>query len=520
MNPDGIAVGKSARDIFLKSRYAPALFISLLFVASAIFYWNGIGPGDAERYIGPALLWLSDGVNLGDTHWSLRLPFVLPMAASFALFGPGEFSAALPNILYAAGLVAITFWFGRRYLGAAEGFAAAGFIATSAYFVARPLEVEVYGAEAFFAALAVWLFIASSFEKRRLTLLFFSGLAAGFAFALREQACYVAGAIGLLILAERRDIWRAGLALSAGFALVVGAEILFYTVVAGDPFYRFRIDLGHREIGTNVEFKGAAASPFRRFTRMFVDVLSYAALTPFLLIAAALAWRPGWRLALAPETRKKALLVFVTISAIALPVSALIFNLSFARYYPILPYTIFLVIGVGAAAIWRRYGRLWGVAFIALVTLANAAATDFSRYNEYAEVRVLADLAAQSDEPIFTDGMTAFRARYQLAMRGFSLDEAAQRIISTKVATPGALFFKTYATPHVSPNWCVLKSIDARPLNWTHAILRGLGFETLGGGKVASIIAAPEPVLLVRALDGPAVPGEATSAPCLHPKER
>lgn len=99
------------------------------------------------------MIWRDSPPYLGDTHWALRHIFVLPMAASFKLFGANEFTATLPNIVYAGGLVAITFYFARKYVGLSEAVFASVLVSTSAFLVSKPLEIAIYGPEVFSAPL-------------------------------------------------------------------------------------------------------------------------------------------------------------------------------------------------------------------------------------------------------------------------------------------------------------------------------------------------------------------------------
>lgn len=495
-----------------------ASIVGALFGLSVLFYWSGLGPGDAERYIRAALAWSEAGFYLGDTHWSLRHPYVLPMAASFSILGVSEFSATVANIAYAGALVALTFHFARRYLGPDAGAFAAIFVAVSAFFVARPIEVEVYGAEAFFAALACWFFIASSFENRKLRYLAAAGLAAGLAWAIREQTVYLMLVFGLLTLASRKDVVRSCLALGAGFGAVIAVELFAYALAAGDPFYRYKIDLGHRTIGVEVLIKGEDASFLNTAIRPIMDLLSYPVTTPFLALAALGFWRLRPPAFLSSSPQRQSFIVFGAMSAVAIPVCAYAFNLSFPRYYPILTYAAFLVLGLAAAEIWRRYGRAAGAGFALLVVIANAAAADFSRYYEYSESRFLADYAEESALPIETDPLTANRTRHLLILRGIPVAEASRRIVSTNAPAAGALFFKSHMTRRRKDTWCAIVVADVRPTNWTHALIRLAGIDDLAGAKIKSVTAKPLPVEVVRVLDRPSAMDPATGRPCLPAK--
>jgi 4-amino-4-deoxy-L-arabinose transferase-like glycosyltransferase len=517
MDGAGLAAAKPARMLqWAEDRRIAAATLAFIILCAVALYWHGFGPGDAERYVRGAMRWVEDGFYLGETHWSLRHPFVVPMALSFALFGANEFTATIPNIAYAAGLVAITYVFAARYIGAAEAFLTAAFVAASAFFVARPLEVDVYGAEIFFAALAAWLFVAGEMEGRKLSLIAGAGAAAGIAWLVREQTIYIIGALAAATIWLRKGVDRSLFALVGGFAAVIAVEWAYYAIVAGDPFYRYEIDLRHRRTGVAIHFASEDNTLAKRILRPFGDLLTYPTTTPFLLLAALAAWRPGWRVALQPPSRRFAFWLFGLLSLVAVPVSAFIFNLAFPRYYPILTYFLFLAIGLAAAEIWRRWGPAAGAGCALLVVGLNAAAADFSRYNEYYEARYLAELAQQR-APIETDPLTASRARYQLWLRGVPISEASRRIIGASEPSLGGLYFKSHASPPWDPRWCALEFADVRPLNWTHALLRKTGLDKLSGSKIRSTVAKPSPVALVRPLPTPAETDPITGAPCLRP---
>ncbi len=495
------------------------LLVAAIFVASVAAYWHGFGPGDSERYVRAALDWLENGFHLGETHWALRHPFVLPIAASFYAFGVSEFSATLPNIAYAAALTAITYYFSRRYLGKVEGTIATAFVATSAFLVARPLELEVYGAEIFYAALACWLFVAASSERRRYVLLMATGVAAGLAWAIREPTLYLMLVFGALTLWSRKDFWRSALALGVGFVLIIAIEWLFYAIAAGDPFYRYRIDLGHRTTGQEITISGDDATVLNTIIRPLKDLLSYPTTTPFLVIAIFWVWFLGWRTILEPPARRKAIIVFGAMSLAAVPICAYAFNLSFPRYYPILTYAIFLVLAMATVETGRRHGRLAAITMATGITFLNAAAADFSRYNEYAEARFLAEFAARSAEPIAADPLTASRARYQLMLRGFDARESSRRIVMTSSPILGALYFKSHVVRGRDSNWCPLEIVDVRPTNWTHFILRATGLDKIAGAKIRSVTAKPEPVAIVRVLERPSAIDPKTGRACISGAE-
>ena len=510
------------RDVGAEGR-PPAIFnlpaaifaVAAIFAGSVAFYWHGFGPmGDAERYVAAALEWREKGLYLGETHWALRHLFVLPMAAAFALFGPSELAATLPNMLYAAGLVGVTFFYGQKYFGAREGTVAAILVAISAFFVSRTLEVGVYGAEIFFAALSSWLFVAAQYERRRIACLIAAGAVAGLASTIREQTLYLVVAFGLLSLLGRRQILFSLVAIGLGFGGVLVVEWLIYGLSAGDPFYRYRIDLQHRSTGW-ATLDSSTDTSFAKFTRPFKDMSTDPVTTPVLLIAIAVAaFLAGERRRLQSATRS-VLSIFAAISAVAAGISAYAFDLATPRYYPILPYFICLFLGVATVALGQRHGIRAAIFVLLLAALANTAGEDFGNYNEYDEARVLARYARTSDEPIFTDPLTASRTRYLLRLADAPRDRISALIRSDKTYPAGVLYFKASPSSTRLGYWCAIARVDARSGNWTHAVIRYFKIDKALGGSIERIADKPGPVEFIRVLPRAAAHDPKSGKACL-----
>lgn len=493
----------SGEPLFRKKRLAvphSALLLAAGFTVSVLYYWHGLGPpGDAERYVSAALRWYESGPHLGENHWALRHLFVLPMAASFALFGPSEFSATIPNIAYAGGLVAITYFFVRRNIGRAEALAAGAVVAMSAFFVARPMEIGVYGAEIFFAAAACWFFVESEFERRKIAFLIAAGLAAGVAWTIREQSLSLMAAFALLLLLKRRQILLSSFALATGFGLVLIVEWVIYFVAAGDAFYRYRIDLQHADVGWNT-LDSDRDPAFAKFIRPFKDLASDPISTPLTAFAIGLGLLLPWRRMVRARRSRETIKTFAVVAAISAVISSYAFDLALPRYYPVFPYFVLLVIGVGAVALKRRYGARAIMALFLVLILLNVAAEDFSNYNEYTEPRYLAERVMEDELAVYTDPLTASRTRHLLRLGGMAPHIVSHRVRSLEEVPVGALFFKAHPTVVRERNWCIMSESTVRPTNWTHSLIRNTGADRLLGAKVARIVAKPEPVQMIRVL--------------------
>lgn len=491
-------------------RLAPTMILAALFAAALWLFWNGVGPNDSEKYIRTALSWAENGLSLGADHWALRAPLVAPMAAMFFVFGPSELASIAPNIAYAAGLVGVTYIFGRRALGESAGLAAAALVATSAFFVGLQTEIWITGPDVFFAALACWLFIEATRGKTSATLLASAGIAAGGAWLCREVAIYLPLAFSILLLFRRPFAASALAAVVIGFGAVILAELVTYAVAAGNPLYRYLTDFGHR--GTGEFYKIYAdekpllhqilTRAWLPFNRVGTDV----AIAPLLPLA-MLAWmRPGFRRRALERPRRLTVVVFGACVAASFVLSAYAMNLKSPQYYPLLAYACLLTLGAFIGDLKATGRPVAAVALFTGIFALNAAIADFRSYDEQAEARRLARFALSADAPILTDHATALRARIFMQLAGTSKTDAEARIVST-IETPGAPCGLVYAaTPFglnraidPEPGWRELWSERVRRESWTRAVLSSLGADAIPLARLREVLHPVAPVALYEA---------------------
>ncbi len=487
---------------------AQAVGIFFLFAATLMIYWNGVGPNDSERYVRIALRWLESGPALGQSHWSLRMPIVAPLAASFAAFGVSEFISTLPNLAYSAALVVVTFHYARKHLGPNAGAGAAVLVASSAFLVVTQTELTIVGPEIFLGALACWLFIDGAGEKPDLRRLGAAGLVAGLAWLCREIAVYLPLAFSLILMSRRPLPLRAIFVVGAAFTLVILLELGAYWLIAGDPFYRLETDFGHRgEAGFYDLPDTAPEDPlWARLVLPIFFLLSAPAVTPFVAIAALLfLFRDFRRTALAGGTR----LVTVTFgvgAATAYLVSAYGANLKSPDYYPMLTYAAFLAMGASAGRLFDSARPRAAIAFLAAIMALNAAAADFRRYDELAESRFLARFILASGESVVTDPATAARTRLLLRLRQMDIDAAETLVLSSRAVEPALFCGLVYvATPtgarrgiEPHPDWRLAWTADVRKERQTIRLIRALtpgelSFRTKDRLKIAPPVALYRP---------------------------
>jgi len=221
--------------------------LGLAGAALAILWWRWVGyqGHDDAYYAAAALDWVQHFPSLGTTHWALRYPLVLPTAALIRAFG---FSvpalAAVDLAAYAAfllmGYAAARHWFGWPAAAAltAIGILVPQFPVQATYANPDLLEMALVMA-------SFWLLMLARQRGGPWRLMLGAGALAGVAFLTRETALALVPLYGLMLLVRPAMArWRY-LMIGVGFMAVVGAQMGYFAVQAGDPLYRMKLSATH-----------------------------------------------------------------------------------------------------------------------------------------------------------------------------------------------------------------------------------------------------------------------------------
>jgi len=215
--------------------------VLLFFVAAG---YNGT---DDHFYIEAADGWLAKIPFVGTNHWHLRHPYVLAIAASFAAFGRTEFALMLPTLVAYAAILVLTVYMIRSIADDVAAALAAILVASVPVFViyARspfPDEIEVA-----LVLLSLFLFL-QGVGRRNIYLFLLSGAVVGIAWLVRASCLPLIGLYGILFLIR----WRAPryfyISMAAGFLPFLLGEWVFFWLNTGNPFYRFLVDAHSLEI--------------------------------------------------------------------------------------------------------------------------------------------------------------------------------------------------------------------------------------------------------------------------------
>lgn len=225
----------------MNARREALLLAVLLLLATGlrVRYFTGLQVGDDVVYSRIAVDHLHGDWNVWSVH-AARRGFVLPIVASFAVLGHGEFSLVLYNILCSLGTVVVAYLLARRFFGPVAAFMAALAISVHPLLVFHASECHTDTALAFWTSLAMMLFLRADASPRPMILLVTAGLVLGWAYWTKEAVVAVIPFfVAHWIVRRRRWTWYVPMLLSG--VLAVAVEWIHYEVTIGVPFYRYRL---------------------------------------------------------------------------------------------------------------------------------------------------------------------------------------------------------------------------------------------------------------------------------------
>jgi len=387
--------------------------ILLLAAGMLAFGWLGFLASDDALYARTAERWLELGPNLGTSLHALRLPVVLPIAASFAFFGVSEFSLVLPTTVFFAALVIVTYCFLATFDRTAA-LAAAILLVTCPLFAVTATMASADIAELLFVASSIWLFHRASDNRGRSVALFAAGVAAGIAFITRETTGFLVVYYALLFLVGYRFPRRRYWILAAGLAAVAGSEVILLALAAGDPLYRFRIDV---HLGRLPSVEGTGNLEIHPIVDPFLAILLNQEFA--LLFFAALplgCWIildrriPDRMRTIAGLLGGLGALWFVGVGY-----GPLVEKLP--RYFSVTAYAAVVVVALWLASVGRHMPRAALFVGTGLV-LSNLLGIYLENRDPLFGERRLAERVAQESEPVYTDPESARRATFFLMRDG------------------------------------------------------------------------------------------------------
>lgn len=424
--------------------WVPALLGAALAVALAAVLWVGYQGSDDGSYIDAAQGWLHDFPHIGHSHWSVRYPIVLPIAASLALLGQTTFAVALPFMLALIATVLVTVWPMTRRLGQADA------VAFTLLFLTMPgsLVLATFASddimELFLVVASLISFVAAERATRRWPLVLVSGLCAGLAFLSRETTGGLILAYGVLFLARPGIPRRLYFLMGAAFCAVVFAQVAFLAAMTGDWFYRIHLDATHDIVNRAAAVARALAAGHAVDEQG--NLVVSAALDPVLMFLVSQKYGLAFYLGIAgcalltsrrlPDAGRSLL-----VAVLALGVCWSVFILANQHFLYLVPRYILVpawsacVLGGALIGRWWRQGRR-GLAGLVLggALAANTVCLLVENTDPIQASKAALAEAAQAHEPVWTDPITARRGRFLRHAEG--LDNR----LRAGPPPPGALF--------------------------------------------------------------------------------
>jgi len=221
-------------------------------IAAAVSPIGYIGAGwDDQQYLAATRCWVAHGAPcVPIAHWWTRWPLVASMAAFSGLLGESRFSIQLAPGLWWGLALLMTGWLANAWFGWRAAAVAIVLLGTAPIIAFNAFDPNADVAELALqlSALAV---ATVAYKRQSRAAGFVAGVVAGLAVQTRDTSILFVGAsaaVWLTLPRGKRNVllWAVGGVVSAELA-----EMLVYAIGAGDPFLRWRLALGHTNIGTN-----------------------------------------------------------------------------------------------------------------------------------------------------------------------------------------------------------------------------------------------------------------------------
>jgi len=228
------------------SRFANAIFLFLIIILALgvrlRHYTGPVGSDDTWYYLGAYEIY-EGTYHPADNYWRTRYGMLLPILASYKLFGTNEFSAALWPMLCSLGAVAVCYFLGKLAFDARTGLLAALLLAF------YPLDVHYSGLIlpdiplSFLMGASVLAFLhAGRSEKYAPALLYLSGVMMAVAYSCRSMAVILLPFFLLYVVFFEKKFKISYFLFGAGFLTIIVAESLYFVSEGLSPLHNFTLN--------------------------------------------------------------------------------------------------------------------------------------------------------------------------------------------------------------------------------------------------------------------------------------
>lgn len=249
-------------DLSDRRLWIAAAAILLFSLAQRLYFYSGFYGSDEVTYLAAAVRALNGDLSPTTYIGAIRYGFQLPVTGLMFVFGQSEAVANLWTLICSLAEVVSLVLIGNFIVGfraAVLGGLLLGTLPLHVHYAGRLMADPPL---AFFMTATFLLFWLGQ-RQNRSTCFFAAGLAAGMVLWTKESTTVFLATFLAYPVVFRCWNWRWGW-MVLGFALMLGANLLFFNAISGDPLYAFRIAGGSVSAytGDDVRFASVIDSPF------------------------------------------------------------------------------------------------------------------------------------------------------------------------------------------------------------------------------------------------------------------
>lgn len=221
------------------------VLFSIVLIALALriaCYTGPIGSDDHDYYLAAHQI-VEGNYGSDDKYWKTRFGMILPIAASYELFGTNEFAADVWPMVSSLGAVVLCYLLGKSLLDAKTGLLASLLLAF------YPLDIHYSGLIlpdiplSFLMAASVFAFLRGSQSERYGPILFFlSGLFLAIAYSCRSMAVILLPFFGVYVALFEKRLKPSHFLFALGFLALIFSESFYYYMKGMDPLYNIRLN--------------------------------------------------------------------------------------------------------------------------------------------------------------------------------------------------------------------------------------------------------------------------------------
>ncbi|WP_198149766.1 glycosyltransferase family 39 protein [Colwellia sp. MT41] len=405
----------------MPSFYKVILISFMVFLGLVMISWVGYLGSDDVTYANGAYGWINEFPFVGG-HGTIRYTITIPMALTFIFLGENELCLALPTILYCLGLLGIIAYLINKEFSVGYMAAVLLFFVTSPMLVIWSSIASIDIVEAFFVFSAVVVFYFSIKGTVSSKGLFITGALCGVGFVTRETAIFIAPFFVLLFVFGYKIPRKYYLLIAVGFFSVWAIELLYLTVMTGDPLYRVNISLNHDSaIDRSIDKAGNV------LLHPFIDPLFVLLLNQEFGILFWFAIPLGvWLYKTSDSLHDKNFFLVFGIFAIVWFVCASLATTLLPlnpRYFMVSSLVAIMFLGIGLLKIYNLgyYKKSVLGIMLAVVSINLLSLYIENKSLLFGEKAMMTFVKNNLNETIYTDPMTKYRARLLLKWQG--LDE-------------------------------------------------------------------------------------------------